>query len=546
MAYFSANYQLIVRRLNDPQLQRRGAMNRSSKSRRLSAAAIAGVALLSVTACGTTVRNAHAVLSQRSMEGFDGSTSTLTPTQIVPPTSSGAPASTQPPGSITPTTRVPGNSTSQAATTPTTGTTATPKAGNPTPTPTIHVPTGPAKLAPVEIGIIYSGDLGAFAKLFGGTEDVGNLQTDAGAAISYVNQHGGLDGHVLEPVYYSIPLTSTQPYSTTMAAVCSSWTQDHHVSAGIAVGFAIPNDLAACLSQHQIPYISGGTYLHDSSSYRNIPYLVSPYEAGTEDAMSALIKTLLARHVLSSKSRVGVMLGTNETAAVDAYNNVVVPQLKGKVASVTSYGIEYPPSTTAAVAEAQTVSNDELHMRANGVTNVLFLAPGVAGNFAQDAYQQHWYPKYAFTSFDGPWALASAHTKEVLGALTGAIGIGWQPTSDVGTYGSSVFANSATRLCTKIERPTGQLTNNFQEFAAYQYCDAMLFVQAAANASGAATITGTSLLQGYNALGSTRPDAETFISTLTPQQHDGASAYRELEFNTSCRCFHYAGAVTPF
>jgi hypothetical protein len=116
----------------------------------------------------------------------------------------------------------------------------------------------------------------------------------------------------------------------------------------------------------------------------------------------------------------------------------------------------------------------------------------------------------------------------------------------VGTYGSSVFTNSATRLCTQIERPTGQLTNNFQEFAGFQYCDAMLFVQAAANASGASTITGTSLLQGYNKLGSSRADAETFTSTLGPQQHDGASAYRELAFDTSCRCFHYSGPVTNF
>jgi hypothetical protein len=533
-------------------------MSRRSSRRRLGVTTIAVVALLSIAACGTTVRNAHAVLSQRADEGFDGSTAVTVPGQVVP--TAGTSTAGAGKGIVNP---APGTTSGSAATTPstsgggvapsntdagttTTGATSTPKAGRPTPTPAVHVYKGPAQLSPVEIGIIYSGDLGAFAKLFGGTEDLGNLQTDAGAAISYVNKHGGLAGHVLEPVYYSIPLTSTQPYSTTMAAVCSSWTQDHHVVMGVAVGFAIPNDLAACLSQHHIPYVSGGTYLHDSSSYRSIPYLVSPYEAGTDVAMSALVKTLLARHVLSSKSRVGVMLGTNETAAVDAYNNVVVPELKGKVASVTSYSIEYPPSTEAAVAEAQTVSNDELHMRANGVTNVLFLAPGVEGNFMQDAYQQHWSPKYALTSFDGPWGLASAHTKEVLGALTGAIGIGWQPTSDVGTYGSSIFTNSTTRLCTRIERPTGQLTNNFQEFAGFQYCDAMLFVQAAANASGAASITGPALLQGYNSLGASRPDANTFTSTLSPQQHDGASAYRELEFETSCRCFRYTGAVTPF
>jgi hypothetical protein len=533
-------------------------MYRSSRRRRLGATAIAAVAVLSVAACGTTVRNAHAVLSQRADEGFDGSTAVVIPGQLVPTegtttTTAGGDGQIAPPGtpsgSATTTPVTGGGATTPAQTgggTATTGTGSSPKAGTPTATPSAKVFKGPAKLSAVEVGIVYSGDLGAFAKLFGGSDDLGNLQTDANAAISYVNKHGGLAGHVLDPVYYSIPLTSTQPYSTTMAAICSSWTQDHHVVIGVAVGFAIPNDLAACLSEHHIPYVSGGGYLHDSSSYRSIPYLVSPYEASTTDAMSALVKTMLAEHVLSSKSRVGVMLGTNETAAVDAYNDVVVPELKGKVASVSSYAITYPPSTTAAVAEAQTVSNDELHMRANGVTNVLFLAPGVEGSFLQDAYQQHWYPKYALTSFDAPWGLASAHTKEVLAALTGAIGVGWQPTSDVGTYGSSIFQNSATKLCAQIERPTGQQTNNVQEFATFQYCDAILFVQAAANASGASTITGTSLLDGYNKLGSSRADAITFNSTLDPQHHAGASAYRTLAFDAGCRCFHYTGAVTPF
>ncbi|HVU61280.1 MAG TPA: hypothetical protein VHD58_06450 [Mycobacteriales bacterium] len=536
-------------------------MNRSSRRSRLRTTAVAGIALLSVAACGTTVRNAHAVLSQRADEGFDGSTQVIVPGEVVPTAATGSsptgPSGTVPAvprataGGAEPTISASASPTGRAgrATAPTGATSAaTPSSTAPpsTPTPTGKVYKGPAKLSAVEVGIVYSGDLGAFAKLFGGSDDLGNLQTDANAAIGYVNKHGGLAGHVLEPVYYSIPLTSTQPYSTTMAAICSDWTQDHHVSIGVAVGFAIPNDLAACLSSHHIPYVSGGGYLHDNNSYRNIPYLVSPYEATTTDVMSALVKTMLADHVLSSKSRVGVMLGTNETAAVDAYNDVVVPMLKGKVASVTSYGIEYPPSTQAAVAEAQTVSNDELHMRANGVTNVLFLAPGVEGSFIQDAYQQHWYPKYALTSLDSPWALAEAHTKMVLGALAGAIGVGWQPTADVGTYGSSVFENSATRLCAKIERPTGQFTNNVQEFATFQYCDAMLFVQAAANASGASNITGASLLDGYNKLGSSRADAVTFTSTLDPQHHAGASAYRPLAFDSSCRCFHYTGPVTPF
>lgn len=530
-------------------------MNPSNATRRrrhrLAGAVLAAIALTSVAACGTTVRDAHAALSDRANEGFDGSVGGVPGVTVpgaTPPATSdvptGIPVPTISTGSSVPTTSRGGTSTppigGATATASTGAASRTPKATN------RPVFTGPAKLSAVEVGVIYSADLGAFAKLFGATADTGNLQTYANDTISYINSHGGLAGHVVRPVFYNIPLTSTQPYSTTMAAICSSWTQDHHVVAGIAVGFSIPNDLAACLSAHHVPYLSGGNYLHDSQTYRQIPYLVSPYEAGTDEVMPALIKHLFAIHWLTSKSRVGVLLGTNETAATYAYNDQIVPMLKGKVASVTSYGIDYPPSTQAAVAESETTSNDQLHARANGVTNMLFLAPGAEGSFIDDAYQQHWYPKYAVTSFDTPWGLASAHTKETLAALTGAVGIGWQPTMDVGTYGSNAFTNPTRKTCAKILKPTGLITNNIREYAGFQYCDGLLSVQAAANASGAVSITGQTMLAGYNNLGTTHTDAFTFLERIDSQQHDGASAYRPLAFVPSCRCFQYTGSITDF
>lgn len=526
--------------------------------RRIGAAAAATTAVLLAAACGTTVRNAHALLSQQGQAGYGATTGSPTnPALPSPIAGSSTPGQV---GAVTPSTSsahtggsIPVPSTNGGSTAPG-STTPGHRGGNSTPTshktgtPGTHakVYTGPAKLSPVEIGIAYSPDVGAFAKLFGATADVGNLQTDANATINYINKHGGLFGHVLSPVYYGIQLTSTQPYSTIMAAICSSWTQDHHVAAGIAVGFNIPNDLAECLSAKHIPCLSGGNYVHDATDYRQIPYLISPYEAGTDRVMTSLLRDLFAHHWLSSKSKVGVLLATNEPAATRAYNNVIVPTLKGRVASITSYSVLFPPSTTAAVATAQTISNDELHMRANGVTHVIFLAPGAEGSFIDDAYKQHWFPKYAITSYDTPWAATLTHTKEIGAALAGSIGIGWQPTTDVGTYGNSVFTNATTKLCKSILAPTGQLTSNEHEFAGYSYCDALLSVQAAANASQSATLTGPTMLAGYNALGTSHPDAMTFEDQITAQQHNGANAYRQLAFNTTCRCYRYTGGITNF
>ncbi|HVV75409.1 MAG TPA: hypothetical protein VHC43_05180 [Mycobacteriales bacterium] len=520
------------------------------RARSITAGAGAALVVLSAAACGSTVRNAHEILAQRAQAGYDSGALGNAPTRVAPTASAPGVAGGNPSAStgagdtaagavVTPGAA---RGTRRGATQPPTSTT------TPTNAPKHHaaVFTGPAKLAPVEVGVAVSQDVGQFAKLFGGTADVGNLETDSNAVIAYINKHGGFAGHVVRPVYYSIQLTSTQPYSTTMAAICSSWTEDHKVAAGIAVGFNIPNDLAQCLSAKHIPYLSGGNYLHDSTSYQQIPYLISPYEAGTDEVMSALLPHLLNSGWLTAKSHVGVLLASNETAAVRAYNNVIVPELKGRVAAVTQYGVNFPPSTQAAVATSQTISNDELHARANGVTNVIFLAPGAEGSFIDDAYQQKWFPKYAITSFDTPWAGTLAHNKEERATLAGSIGIGWQPTMDVGTYGNNVFTNPVTRTCNSILKPTGQLTSNVREFAGYQFCDALLSVQAAANASGAASVVGPAILAGYNALGTSHPDAMTFAERIDAHQHNGASAFRPLTYSPSCSCFRYTGGLSSF
>jgi hypothetical protein len=92
--------------------------------------------------------------------------------------------------------------------------------------------TGP--LAPVEVGFEYATGVTEFAAALGISADVGDGSQQARAVVEWVNAHGGLGGHKIKPVFYALDLTRTDPYSQFMDEMCSLWTEDHHVVAGVA------------------------------------------------------------------------------------------------------------------------------------------------------------------------------------------------------------------------------------------------------------------------------------------------------------------------
>ncbi|MCU1602811.1 MAG: hypothetical protein JWO22_3520 [Frankiales bacterium] len=508
-----------------------------------------GAVVLLVSACGTTVRH-HAgasALDGADNQGLSAPGSTPSPDGSAPGTTTGttglgstgatgaagSAGSTGSTGALGPTgsTSVPGGTAAAGGSGgASTGSSASGAGG---------AVGGPAKLAPVQIGITVITDVGKFAP--GAT--AGNEQAETDAAVKYVNAHGGLAGHVLAPVYYNFQLSDPSPYSTSMAAICSSWTQDHKVQLGMFVGAAVPNDLANCLNQHGVAYMSDGSYLHDATTYRQLPNMVSPSELDTSVAAQALLSNLFGTNAITSKDKVGVLVGDNEDAAGRAYNDVILRTLKARHISVNSYPVTFPNSTSDAANSVTQIDNAELHMATDGITRVIFLAPNCAVTFMQQADQQHYSPKYSLTSYDTPAGMIGSSGAPA-GQLANTSGIGWNPTTDVGTYGSKAYDNATTKLCRTIEAPTGQDTDRLSEYATQVFCNAILSVQAAANASGAANLTGGAFISGFNALGSSFADSLTLGTRLSSSKHDGADKVRPFAYKPSCSCFRYTAPAT--
>lgn len=401
---------------------------------------------------------------------------------------------------------------------------------------------GRGPVAPAEVGIAYFSDAATFGKALGANYDTGDQKRQADDMVAYVNSHGGLGGRRITPVYFALKLTSSTPYSESLSAACSAFTQDHHVVAAMFVTANAPNDLAKCLAAKGIPYLAGGFYLHDTRTLQEIPTLIAPYEGASDRSAAALVRELIASGALTSKSRVGVM-SYEYPGAQRAYSEGIAPVLKAKGISSTLYTVNYPASTPDIANSASAIQGIVLHMRSDGVDTVLFLAPGGESIFMTQAENQGYRPHYGLSSIDTPVNLTQGGGTPAA-QLKGATGIGWEPTGDVGTYGKPHPAgdNPTRQLCRNLMSKNGDITGNFAEFSSQQFCDAFLVLQQAAQTTSG-NVTSVTLARAVASLGTRHESSVTFSTLLTPHRRAGVAQYRALAYNDGCSCFQYSGPL---
>jgi hypothetical protein len=477
------------------------------------AATLAAVAL--VSACGSTVQ----VQGQASLGSADGGLGTTGATALD--------------GSTGATAVVPGGTTG-AATSQTRGTTTTSVGGpqSPTSLPTVSVPDGSPK-APVEIGVVIFPDVNQAAKALGGTADVGDQKAESDTAITWVNDHGGLAGHKVVPVYFEVSLTSTQPYSVTYQQICTTFTQDHKVIAVVAIA-NVEKALPECLQKTRTLFFTHGHYLRSEQDYAQLANTITPEDPGSDRIARSLVKELLGSGAVKSGGKLG-LLYMDYSAPIHAKDAIIEPAMKAAGISVVSYKIPYPQSTQDIANAASVVQSAELQMAAQGVKVVTFMCPGCVTFFTQYAESQGYYPRYVLTSLDGLLAYkGKGHTQ----SFANAIALGWDPIRDIGVYTSPgpLAANPTFSLCRQIEK--ANITQDASLYASIAICGAFqgLYTAAKANPS---TVTGEGLMAGFHRLGSSFAGPSNLATLLKPGHRDGTTGYRTMKYVAACDCFQY-------
>jgi hypothetical protein len=378
--------------------------------------------------------------------------------------------------------------------------------------------------APVPIGIGYSSDGAEFGSALGGSLDTGDEKLEAQTVVDWINRHG-------------FELTNPAPWDQTEQAMCAAWTQDSHVLAAVWPGINAPTLIAQCLNAHQVPFFENGYVIHDDQDFRTWPNMIDAAELGGDAGARSYVETLWNQGFFGPQDKIGV-LGEDYPAAASVYSDALLPQLAKHHLSVSVYYQVHTPQSTPDIGNSVSdIQSAVLKMRSQGVSKILFLCYGCAGFFMQDAQTQHWNPTYGLTTWDSLWYLS---TSAPAAQLANSEAVGWMPLGDVPEQYAPP-ANATAQLCGQILQ--GQIGTQMPKSFAFNYCDALLTLRAAAQ--GLAQLSGASLEQGTGTLGQSYQSALSLHTAFGPQKHWGDDQVRLLKFDGTCPCFRYSGPDLP-
>lgn len=462
---------------------------------------------LALAGCGTTVPQVSVLSQHPSTAGNDGLQAPDTRTSI---SSYGSHAT---PGTSTP------NDVPTAV-----GDIAPAPAG---PTSSATTGQGVAAGQPVKVGfVVAANNTDAAYKAAGvGFLEVGDQRAQAQAVVDDINAHGGLAGHPVQPVF-NTPDANASSYDQADSEQCSAFTQDTHVAFVISVLAHTPT-LHDCLAKKGVPLLDDGLALYDSKVVHP-GYLFMPSGWLLDRLMRNQIDTLARRGFFKDPGRVGVLL-YDLPIPKRVLQDTVLPRL-------AHYGKTHVDVATSAF-DTSGYANQQgnvLKFRNDNVTRVIEIAFLPTG-FMISAESQLYRPRYAVDSSVGPAAIAGSAPS---GQLNGLIGVGWSPSSDIG---SGTPVTPAGKRCLALMTKAGQDTSNSTTASLMeQVCDAGWFLQAATDAAGHASAAG---LAGGAAFTRGYVSASSFATDMTSGRPDGLSGYRDFAYQSGCRCIQYVGGI---
>jgi ABC-type branched-subunit amino acid transport system substrate-binding protein len=382
----------------------------------------------------------------------------------------------------------------------------------------------------VEIGIGVDRNDTAFAAAFGTTVSQPEEKTVAGAVVADINQHGGLAGHPIVPVYTEFDNTSNDWIAQDQAS-CARFTQDHHVLS-VVRNDDIFGPLDTCLANAGIPLVLYESYFRAPSWFRAVPGLrFVPDNPGPTRLYAALADRMAATHRWTAATKIGlVRYDRGDQAEIETQS--VRPALAARGFGLAAAEAVHTPESFQDIGTTSgQMAAVVLRFRQAGVDNVLFEGGDLSYLFATAAESQQYAPRYALTSFDFPNAMPPDQ-------LHGAFGTGWEPSDDLVT---PLPITPGVQRCQQATRSTNAQYASAGIDRVYTTCDLLYFLQAAYNAAG--DVGGSSLELGAKRLRATFAPAFTFAIDVSAHP-DGAAAYRDLLFDEKCSCLVY-GPQSP-
>lgn len=286
--------------------------------------------------------------------------------------------------------------------------------------------------APVIVGFVYS--------------DFSQLQRSAGidpgpspksaftALITSMNRHGGIGGHRLKPVYFTVNGSSSN-YASEAQAACAAMTQDNHVNIVVTKDYGDDN-FNACLNKAGVSQVDANIFSSSAADLaKGHPGLLAPVSLALDRYPIALVDRMAATRYLSGKNYVGVIV-EGCRPHVEVYDKLLKPRILGLGAKVDEVSLSCLSGAGDIGPALQAIQSAMLRFHSEGVDRVMSLSAAestIIGQAALAASSQKYYPGYMVTTNAQPYNLSISGQAQ--DQLPGLHGIGWDPLVDLGPKG---------------------------------------------------------------------------------------------------------------
>lgn len=391
----------------------------------------------------------------------------------------------------------------------------------------------------------------------------GDDRANTRAIVKDINDHGGIAGRKIVPVFARLDSESTQTFDQQWAQVCQTFAHDQPVFAALTTPGSAAGDASyrQCLSRAGVPLITDFLPILGDSDFATDPTYVEMGSPTLDRIAAYQVTALQEQHYFTPWNtvtgqpaatgavKVGVLTYSDPTFQ-HAVNTYLVPGLRRLgynpvVEAVAELGNAGDIGTQAAA-----VKSAQLAFAANGVTHVIpFEANGgLSTFFMPTARSQNYFPRYGVSTASGAEALLEAGAADG-SQFHGAVGFGWIPDLDLLSSDNSPtgpYSNPARRQCLKIMSGAGiSFTSGNAEEIALASC-AQLYLLRQALGTSFVSVTTSSLLSSVMALGTSYQPAGTVGVDFRPGgRRDVENKAYFWKYVDSCTCFrYYGGKVT--
>lgn len=412
----------------------------------------------------------------------------------------------------------------------------------------------------ISVGIPYAVNGAAANQALGGAGITqGDEKGENQAYLDYLNAHGGILGRKIVPIWHAVDALSNDTNDSQYQAMCADFEQDHRAFVILLGGSPI---IEGCAQRAGAVAVYENLSVSSAATFRQFPAYFEVSMMDLDRIVLNEARALAAQRYFTpwnanlgrpasgpAKTKVGIVAydDPNFHHAVDQVLRPQLGRLGYPVANRDTIYITEPQRNSDVSEMSASESNALVKLRQDGVEHVLIIdATGLLTlEFLNDAESQHYYPRYGWSTQNGPEALAGPGDVPK-DQMTGSMGIGFAPGIDLtpnDNPDNGPYSNPSRRACLALMHSKGfSFSDPNAKTVALLTCNQWNFLKAAIEAGGR-TINQQSFIAGVDRIGSSFQSASTFATQFSPVQHDGAGAYHYYQWDTGCGCMRYTGPL---